>query len=173
MRAALRSRITCGPSFQQQGVLLDRGHRAWTKTGLAVIEQHAKPLEQCGPDELWCGEVDLEFEAFKSLCQQLQQVERKLDAFAKTDEKVKLLRTIPGVGRCTAEVVVAYLVDPQRFANGRQVSAYAGLVPKQFQSGEMDRRGRITRRGPSLLRKMLVEAGWILLRYNVWAQRSS
>ena len=113
----------------------------------------------------------LEFEAFKSLCQQLQQVERKLDAFAKTDARVKLLRTIPGVGRCTAEVVVAYLDDPKRFANGRQVSAYAGLVPKQFQSGETDRRGRITRRGPSLLRKMLVEAGWILLRHNLWAQR--
>ena len=157
--------------LQQQGILLDRGHRAWTKTGLAVIEQHAKPLESCSPDELWCGEVALELETFKSICEPLQQVERKLDAFAKTDARVKLLRTIPGVGRCTAEVVVAYLDDPKRFANGRQVSAYAGLVPKQFKSGETDRRGRITRRGPSLLRKMLVEAGWILLRHNLWAQR--
>ena len=66
---------------------------------------------------------------------------------------------------------MAYLDNPQRFENGRQVSAYAGLVPKQFQSGETDRQGRISRRGPSLLRKLLVEAGWVLLRYNPWAQR--
>jgi len=91
--------------------------------------------------------------------------------FAASNKSIKLLRSIPGVGRCTAEVVVAYLDNPQRFENGRQVSAYAGLVPKQFQSGETDRQGHISRRGPSLLRKMLVEAGWVLLRYNSWAQR--
>ncbi|MHC4176004.1 MAG: IS110 family RNA-guided transposase [Planctomycetota bacterium] len=157
--------------FQRQGILLDRNSRAWTAMGLAAIEQYAAPLEQCAPHELWRGEVALELEALKDVSELLREVERKLDAFAATDASVKLLRTIPGVGRCTAEVVVAYLDDPQRFKNGRQVSAYAGLVPKQFQSGETDRRGRISRRGPSLLRKMLVEAGWLLLRYNAWAQQ--
>jgi transposase len=136
-----------------------------------VIQQLAKPLEQCSADELWRGEAALELEALKAVTKLLREVERKLEGFAASDESVKLLRSIPGVGRCTAEVVVAYLDNPQRFENGRQVSAYAGLVPKQFQSGETDRRGRISRRGPSLLRKMLVEAGWILLPYNPWAQR--
>ena len=57
------------------------------------------------------------------------------------------LLTIPGVGRCTAEVISAYIDDPKRFSNGRQVSSYAGLVPVQYQSGNSDRRGRITKRG--------------------------
>ena len=39
--------------------------------------------------------------------------------------------------------------------------------------GEMDRRGRITRRGPGLLRKVLVEAAWLMQRYNGWAARTS
>jgi hypothetical protein len=105
------------------------------------------------------------------MAEQLAQVDAKLETLARTDERVQLLQTIPGVGRCTAEVIVAYLDDVQRFHSGKEVSAYAGLVPRQFQSGEMDRRGRITKRGPGLLRKVLVEASWLLLRYNTWASR--
>ena len=81
-----------------------------------------------------------------------------------------MLETIPGVGSRTAETAVAYLGEARRFANGKQVSAYGGLVPRQFQSGETDRRGRITRRGPALLRKLLVECAWVMLRYNPWAR---
>ena len=117
-----------------------------TKAG-EVIQQIAKPLEQCSADELWRGEAALELQALEAVTKLLREVERKLEAFAASDESVKLLRSIPGVGRCTAEVVVAYLDNPQRFENGRQVSAYAGLVPKQFQSGETDRQGRISRPG--------------------------
>jgi transposase len=83
---------------------------------------------------------------------------------------VRLLRTIPGVGPRTAEVVVAYLDEPRRFKNSRQVSSYAGLVPRRFQSGQMDRQGRIHKRGPRILRGALVEAAWIMLRHNPWAR---
>ncbi|MGA7936850.1 MAG: transposase [Kovacikia sp.] len=41
---------------------------------------------------------------------------------------MQLLQTIPGVGRRTAEVIVAALDNPHRFKNARQVSAYAGPV---------------------------------------------
>jgi transposase len=68
---------------------------------------------------------------------------------------------------------VAQLHDPRRFGSGKQVSAYAGLVPRQYQSGETDRRGRITKRGPGLLRKLLVECAWVMLRYNRWAREVS
>ena len=70
----------------------------------------------------------------------------------------------------TAEVVVAYLDDAKRFQNARQVSSYAGLVPRRYQSGEMDRHGRIHKRGPRQLRGALVEAAWLMLRYNPWAK---
>ena len=50
------------------------------------------------------------------------------------------------------------------------MSAYAGLVPRQYQSGETDRRGRITKRGSRLLRTLLVECAWCSLRYNPWAR---
>ena len=83
---------------------------------------------------------------------------------------MQLLETIPGVGRKKAEVVVAYMDDPHRFQNARQVSSYAGMVPRRYQSGEMDRQGRIHKRGPRQLRSALVEAAWLMLRYNPWAK---
>jgi transposase len=89
---------------------------------------------------------------------------------AKHSAAVQLLETTPGVGPRTAEAIVAYLHQPARFDSGKQVSAYAGLVPRQYQSAELDRRGRITRRGPALLRKLLVECAWVMLRYNRWAR---
>ena len=79
-----------------------------------------------------------------------------------------LLQTPPGLGPRTAETVAAYLNDAPRFKTGKQASADGGFMPRQRQSGEMDRRGRITKRGPALLRKMLVEYAWCMLRYNAW-----
>ena len=42
-------------------------------------------------------------------------------------------------------------------------------MPKQIESGHMSRFGHITRRGPALLRSMLVEAAWVVWRHNAWA----
>jgi transposase len=156
---------------QQHGVLLPVGHRSWTKAGLELIASMAKPLHQCGPLEFWRGELGSELSGLDEVMRQLQAAEAKLEEIAKSDPRVQLLQTIPGVGRCTAEVIVAHLDDAKRFETAGQVSAYAGLVPRQFQSGASDRKGRITRRGPGLLRKVLVEAAWMMQRYNPWAVR--
>jgi transposase len=153
-----------------QGLPAPRGHRAWTATGLQGIAQHAKPLAECEAEELWRGLLDLALTDYRQAREALDQVEARLDTLAAQDEGVRLLETIPGVGTRTAEVIVAHLHQPGRFQTGKQVSAYGGLVPKQFQSGESDRRGRITRRGPGILRKLLVECAWVMLRYNSWAR---
>jgi len=168
-RTAAQNRIRA--LAQRHGVLLPSGHRAWTAAGLELIATMTCPLSDCGPEELWRGELALELRELKALMALVEEVERKLNALGARDDRVRLLQTIPGVGPRTAEVVVAYLDDAKRFRNARTVSAYAGLVPRQFQSGQMDRRGRITRRGPGLLRKVLVEAAWMMQRYNDWAVR--
>ncbi len=153
-----------------QGLPAPRGHRAWTEVGLEGIGQHAKGLAECAGDELWRGVLELALTEYRQVRELLEQAEAKLDALARADAGVQTLESIPGVGARTAEAVVAHLHQPARFKSGKQVSAYVGLVPKQFQSGETDRRGRITRRGPALLRKLLVECAWVMLRYNGWAR---
>jgi transposase len=173
-RKTLVSRInrvqnTIRALFDQQGIGIPQGHRAWTVAGLETLGSHRKVLSECTLDELWKGELDLELQSLDTLWQQLQTVDDQLDKMAAQDEQVKLLQTIPGVGRRTAEVIVAAIDDPNRFQNVRQVSAYAGLVPDQRQSGQTNRLGRITRRGSRILRSALVEVAWVMLRYNPWA----
>jgi transposase len=166
-RTAIRNRVRA--RFQARGLATPPGHRAWTAAARAEWrETYARPLAECAAADLWRGELDVDLTLLAAVEAQVAAVEAKLDALAKADEGVKLLTTIPGVGVRTAEAVVAYLGDPGRFRNGRQVSAYAGLVPRQFQTGETDRKGRITRRGPAALRKLLVECAWMVRRYNAW-----
>ena len=153
-----------------QGLPAPRGAKAWTATGLAGIAQFARPLAACGPDELWRGLLDLALTAYRQADELVAAAEAKLDELGKASPRVRLLDTVPGLGPRTAEAVVAHLDDPHRFKTGKQVGAYGGLVPRQFQSGEDDRRGRITRRGPAVLRKLLVQCAWAMLRYNRWAR---
>jgi transposase len=153
-----------------QGLPAPVGHRAWTDSGLNGLAQLARPLTECAADELWRGLLELALTELRQVITLIDATEAVLDRQGRTDPATQLLRTIPGVGPRTAEVVAAHLDNPKRFTKGKQVSAYAGLVPRQFQSGETDRRGRITKRGPGVLRKLLVECAWAMLRYNAWAR---
>jgi transposase len=164
-RVAVQNRIRA--LFVAQGLPAPRGAKAWAAAGLAGW---ARPLGDCAADELWRGLLELSLTEYRQLCELIDQTETRLDALGKRHADVALLETVPGLGPRTAETVAAYLHDAPRFQTGKQVSAYSGLVPRQHQSGEMDRRGRITKRGPALLRKMLVECAWCMIRYNAWAR---
>jgi transposase len=153
-----------------QGLPAPRGAKAWSAAGLAGIAQFARPLAECGPDELWRGLLDLALTAYRQAEELIAVSEARLNALGRADAGVRLLETVPGLGPRTAEAVVAHLDDPTRFKSGKQVGAYGGLVPRQYQSGEDDRRGRITKRGPAVLRKLLVQCAWAMLRYNPWAR---
>jgi transposase len=168
-RVAVQNRIRA--LFVAQGMPAPRGAKAWAATGLAGLASWAKPLADCGPDELWRGLLEVSLTEYRQVCELVAQAETRLDALGKQNADVILLQTVPGLGPRTAETVAAYLQGAgQRFDNSKQVSAYSGLVPRQHQSGEMDRRGRITKRGPAILRKMLVECAWCMIRYNAWGR---
>jgi transposase len=158
--------------FSQQGLSheLPRGNKLWTKAGIEQLAEYARPLASCDIDNLWRGRLHVEIQLLESIAAQIRQVDRKLDELGGKDHRVRLLQTVPGVGPRLAETVLTHLDDPHRFKNARQVSAYAGLVPKQLESGTMKRVGRITHHGPSLLRGMLVEVAWMAYRHNAWAR---
>jgi transposase len=157
--------------FSQQGVSLVRGTKQWTKAGIKQLKQESKPLSKCSVDELWRGRLQVELKLLEVLDEQLRIVDQTLDALGSKDERIERLQQVKGVGPRLAEALVVHLDDPHRFKSARQVSAYVGLVPKQFESGTMKRVGRITRRGPSLLRGMLIEVAWMVYRHNDWAKR--
>ncbi len=75
--------------------------------------------------------------------------------------------TIPGVGQLTALAFVAAIDEPERFRRSRDIGAYFGLVPRRYQSGEIDYTGSISKCGDRRLRTLLYEAANVMLtRYN-------
>src|ERR1051326_1156398 len=77
------------------------------------------------------------------------------------------LMTIPGVGQLTALAFTAAIDNPGRFQRSRDIGAYFGLVPRRYQSGEVDYSGSISKCGDRRVRTLLYEAANVMLtRYK-------
>ena len=74
------------------------------------------------------------------------------------------MRTVPSIGPVTATTFVATIDDVGRFRRAHEVEAYLGLVPREFSSGETQRRGPITKAGSSRTRWLLIQAAVSILR---------
>jgi len=74
------------------------------------------------------------------------------------------LMTHPGVGPLTALAFLLIIGEANRFACGKQIASYLGLVPAEDSSGERRRLGHISKQGNSLLRFLLVEAAQATVR---------
>jgi len=155
--------------FANRGIKIDTGERAWC-TGRVHLDSFRKAIIDCNSSDIWKGQLDLQLERLDDLVVKMEEVETKLEEFMGDNPHIARLMTIPGVGRKTAEMIVAYIDDPHRFKNARQLSSYIGLTPKQHQSGEMDRNGKISKHGPKLLRSALLQCAWSSLRYNAWSK---
>ena len=93
----------------------------------------------------------------------LVELDARLAEIAETApyrEPVSWLRCFRGIDTLTAMLILAELHDFRRFASAPALMAYLGLVPGEDSSGETHRRGRITRTGNALVRRLLVEAAW-------------
>lgn len=97
-----------------------------------------------------------------------KELDRAVKALSETDRHgatASALESQSGVGVLGAMVFLTELGDLTRFTNRRQVSAYLGLVPRMAESGDVtDRKGRITRQGPSRVRRQLCQAVHVWLR---------
>jgi transposase len=95
-----------------------------------------------------------------------RNTEAWLRALSKTpayQKQTDLLLSVPGIGRLTAIKFLLQLGQIQRFRNLNALCNYIGLVPGSKNSGERVRQNRLTRRGHTQLRSMLVEAAWVAI----------
>jgi transposase len=94
-------------------------------------------------------------------------IDADLKRLAKASEACRRLMTIPGVGHLTALAFTAAVDDPDRFRRSRDIGAYLGLVPRRYQSGEVDYTGSISKCGDRRVRTLLYEAANVMLtRYK-------
>jgi len=93
-------------------------------------------------------------------------VEEEITKLAENNDKVRLLMTIPGINVYSACAILAEIDDISRFPTKEHLASYAGLVPRQDQSGNRDIRGHISKRGPSTLRFIMVNAAHTVIKYS-------
>ena len=87
-------------------------------------------------------------------------------AQAVADPVVRRLMTAPGVGPIVGLTYRAVVDDVTRFRDASSSTAFLGLVPREDSSGARRRKGGITKRGPTALRVLLIQAAWV-----IWRQR--
>ena len=96
-------------------------------------------------------------EQFKICDAQVKKYDRQLEQLAQQDIICKEIQKMPGVGPITATAIVSTIGDAKVFKNGREVSAWLGLVPRQHSSGEKIVLGGISKRGDRYMRKLLIQ----------------
>lgn len=115
-------------------------------------------------EDLWRMNLLDMLEELWILEDQLKRMTRYLDGYLAKHPRARLLLSIPGIGPRTTEAVLAYTDDIRRFGRSKQYCAYFGLTPKLDESGLCRRLGHISKQGPSVVRWLLVEAGWRVIR---------
>jgi transposase len=99
--------------------------------------------------------------------QRIQPLDAAVEAAARQDAQARLLMTHPGVGPVISLAYVLVVGDWRRFARGKQVGSYLGLIPSEASSGKRQQQmGHITKQGNTLLRWLLVEAATTAQRYD-------
>jgi transposase len=99
------------------------------------------------------------FEQLAYTKQEIAKHENEISALHAGNEVSQRLESVPGVGLLTATAIAAAVGDPGRFKSGRDFAASLGLAPRQHSSGQMERLGRISKRGDSYIRKLMVQGG--------------
>ena len=132
----------------------------WTRAGMAWLEKldMATPMETIRKDDLVQRVIMNEA--------MIKRTETELQKIADRHPGIPILMSIPGIGIRTAEAVLAYIDDPQRFSSVRNIGTYFGLIPCLDESAGRKRYGHISKEGPASVRRLLLEAAWSAVRYN-------
>jgi transposase len=101
--------------------------------------------------------------AWRQLRQQIATYDKVVRKLVKSSPTCRHLMGVPGIGVLSVLAFVSMIEDPARFGRSRSVGAHLGLTPKQYQSGEIDRSGRISKCGDTLARTLMYEAAVVLM----------
>lgn len=93
----------------------------------------------------------------KQLDERIGECDVRIREHAKHSEAAQRLQALIGLGPLTASALIATVANPRDFRNGRQMSAWTGLVPRQHSTGGKTRLGPITKRGDTYLRGLMTQ----------------
>jgi transposase len=155
----IRSRVKNGLQHLAMNQGMQKKSRLWSVAGQKAFRQ--LPLvgwAQCRRQGL--------LQLLVYLDQQIAPLDQAAQQAAEQDPQARLLLSQPGVGPITALAFVLTIGDVTRFARGKQVASYVGLIPREHSSGGRQRLGAISKQGNSFLRMLLVEAAHSVVRLD-------
>jgi transposase len=165
----MRTLIAARRQLMKMRVQMSNQIRGLMKTFGLVVPKGAGSVFERNVFTLLEGEGDLSriilplVKAWSDIRLRVAELTKQLVAMAGTDQRCRLLTSVPGVGTVTATAFAAAVEDSMNFKNSRAVGAWVGLTPKRYQSGEVDYEGHISRRGDAKLRTLLYEAASVIL----------
>jgi transposase len=139
-----------------RGLLAEFGRVYHNSAAAAVAGARAALPDETLPAALRQG-VARQLDHLRELESHLAECDRAIAQQARDVPRAVRVARLSGVGALTASAVAATVVDPGQFCCGRQFAAWLGLTPRQYSTGGRTRLGRITRRGDTYLRGLLVQ----------------
>jgi transposase len=133
-------------------------------------------LQRTRLPEPWRSTVGASLHLIDMLEEQIDALERELRRLGADHRYLPLLLSCPGVGWVLGATIAAEIGDIRRFPAAAKLVGYTGLCPRVRQSGEVDRRGALSKHGPPYLRWALIEAAHNAIRshppYRARAERT-
>ena len=108
---------------------------------------------------------------YRKMDEEIENLTEQVAEQAEQRPAARLLLTHPGVGPVTALATEVFLGDAKRFADGKALASYVGMIPREYSSGEHQRLGGLTKQGNPLLRFLWGEAGAHAARRDPELQR--
>jgi len=101
--------------------------------------------------------IDQLYRLLKEINEKIRQVEKEIEKKYSENEYSKIIDTVPGISKYGSLLLTMEIGDINRFANSKKLSSYAGLVPREYQSGTKEWKGHITKEGNKWIRWILDE----------------
>jgi len=100
---------------------------------------------------------------WRRLDARIEGLSSEIEALARQNKGCERLMTVPGIGPIISSAMVAAIGTGDAFSKGRDFGAWLGLVPKQLSTGDRTILGSISKRGNRYLRRLFVQAAWVVL----------
>ncbi|MCB1839353.1 MAG: IS110 family transposase [Alphaproteobacteria bacterium] len=143
------------------GVIFPQGN-AGVAQAINAVRETDKPDLPVFVKQVLSGLAD----HIERLKQEIAALDRRMTAWHKDHADSRRLATIPGIGIVTASAIIAAVGDGRQFKSAREFAAWIGLVPRQSSSGGKERLGRISKKGNTYLRQLLVIGATTQLRHR-------
>jgi transposase len=108
---------------------------------------------------------------YPRLQESIEELDQQVSEQAQQRPQARRLMTHPGVGPVTSLATEVFLGDPRRFAEGKAVASYVGMIPGEYSSGGRQRLGAMSKQGNALLRYLWCEAAMHAVRYDPQLKR--